>query len=287
MTKNKHENDRAKEIASDNTILLTQVGSGLHGITVDNQDDFDAMGVCIEPPSCVIGLESFEQYQWRTQPEGSRSGPGDVDLTIYSLRKWAALAAQGNPTVLLLLFSPRDELVYLNGFGSVLQRSVDLFLSKDCGRRFLGYLDAQWERLLGVRSRRTNGPELIEEFGFDTKFAYHAIRLGIQGNELLSTGNITLPMPEPDRQWLKDLRVGAYSKEDALERIEDLRADLEQLVNRSDLPDKPDFDKLNEWLIMMYQRWWSLTSRRESAIILLDRTSTTNKELSWQLKLPA
>ena len=42
------------------------------------------------------------------QPEGARSGAGDLDLVIYSLRKWARLAAQGNPTVLLLLFVPDD-----------------------------------------------------------------------------------------------------------------------------------------------------------------------------------
>ena len=43
---------------------------------------------------------------WRTQPEGQPSGPGDVDLSTYSLRKYLRLAANGNPTVLNLLFSP-------------------------------------------------------------------------------------------------------------------------------------------------------------------------------------
>ena len=36
----------------------------------------------------------------RTQPEGVRSGPGDLDLIVYSLRKWMRLALTGNPTVL-------------------------------------------------------------------------------------------------------------------------------------------------------------------------------------------
>lgn len=215
------------------------------------------MGVCIEPPECVIGLDKFEQFQFRTQPEGVRSGPGDLDLVIYSLRKWSALAAQGNPTVLMLLFAPPHQLVHCNEVGDDLRRSKDLFLSKEAGRRFIGYLDAQRDRMLGLRSQRTNRPELVDVYGFDTKFAYHAIRLGMQGVELLSTGNITLPIPEPDRTWLAELRVGLHTKQDALDAIAHHRANLEVLLRDSDLPDKPDRAKLNQWLISAYQNWWS------------------------------
>ena len=31
----------------------------------------------------------------------------------------------------------------------------------------------------------------------------HALRLGVQGIELLTTGRITLPVREPDRQYLQ------------------------------------------------------------------------------------
>lgn len=275
---NKHESPRAKEIADNNTILLTQVGSGLHGVTIAGTDDRDEMGVCIEPPSCVIGIEkvpvinahgfvnyeTFGQYQYRSQPEGVRSGPGDLDQVIYSLRKWARLAAQGNPTVLLLLFAPRHQLVTWNGWGADLQASKDLFLSKECGRRFIGYLNSQQDRMLGLRSPRTNRPELVDVHGFDTKFAYHAVRLGLQGVELLQTGNITLPIPEPENTWLHELRLGEHSKEEALRRVRDLRADLYRLLATVDLPDRPDIAKLNRWLIGMYQSWWSGQSQLTS-----------------------
>lgn len=225
-------------------------------MTVVGTDDRDEMGICIEPPECVIGLEQFEQYQYRTQPEGKRSGPGDLDLVIYSLRKWTRLAAQGNPTVLLMLYAPREQLVTSNIWGTILQANKDLFLSRECGRRFIGYLDAQRDRMLGHRSQRTNRPELVEVYGFDTKFAYHAIRLGLQGIELLTTGNITLPIPEPDRSWLTALRIGGSSKEECLERIGELHDELVVLTERVDLPDKPDYDLLNKWLIEMYASWW-------------------------------
>lgn len=255
-----------------------QVGSGLHGVTVAGQDDRDEMGVCIEPPSCVIGLEPFEQYQFRTQEEGVRSGPGDLDLVIYSLRKWAKLAAQGNPTVLLLLFAPHEEWVdtghaYWHWWGAYLQAHKDLFLSKDCGRRFMGYLQAQKLRMLGLRSRRTNRPELVEIYGYDTKFAYHAIRLGLQGIELLNTGGITLPMPEPHRSTLIDLRQGLYSKQYALDWIDDLADDLNHLMGKVDLPDQVSSAALNSWLVNMYMNWWD-----EAGSIKLDRIPPESEE---------
>lgn len=279
MPPNKHANERNREIAEQNTILLTQVGSGLHGVTVTGTDDRDEMGLCIEPASCVIGLERFDQYQYRTQPEGVRSGAGDLDLVIYSLRKWARLAAQGNPTVLLLLFAPVEEWVITSDldWGRRVQAAQDLFISRDAGARFIGYLDAQRDRMLGLRNQRTNRPELVDVFGFDTKFAYHAVRLGIQGVELLSSGHIELPIAEPDRTWLTDLRYGKHSKSEALERIADLRNSLEVLRNTADLPVTPDYDQINKWLTTMYQEWWDTHDLRFSGPLRTGRASSTQR----------
>ncbi len=78
--------------AEPNTILRATVGSKLHGLNLEATDDTDEMGVCVEPPEYVVGLRKFEQWVYRTQPEGHPSGPKDLDLTIYSLRKWVRLA---------------------------------------------------------------------------------------------------------------------------------------------------------------------------------------------------
>lgn len=248
-----------RTIADDHTVLRGQVGSGLHGVTT-GADDRDEMGVCIEPPAYVIGNSRFEQYQFRTQPEGVRSGPGDLDLVVYSLRKWARLAEAGNPTVLLLLFLPRAELVTTTWVGEDLQAAPERFISRQAGRRFIGYLDSQRDQMLGKRGRRhTNRPELVDVYGFDTKFAYHAVRLGIQGVELLTTGRITLPIPEPDRIWLQELRRGEHSQIDALDRMADLRAQLVRLSECDAWPVAPDRDRINGWLTDVYQRWWSET----------------------------
>src|SRR6266700_5233445 len=87
-------------------ILRCEVGSTVHGLGVAGTDDRDEIGVCIEPPDRVIGLRNFEQIVLRSQKQGVRSEAGDLDLTVYGLRKFAALALRGNPSILLLFSVP-------------------------------------------------------------------------------------------------------------------------------------------------------------------------------------
>jgi hypothetical protein len=254
---NPHSDPSFARIADLGTILRSQVGSGVHGTAIDGQDDRDEMGICIEPPEYVVGLERFEQYIFRTKPEGARSGPGDLDLTIYSLRKWMRLALDGNPTVLLPLFVPAEEVVAINDAGRDLRSRPELVVSRLAGQRFLGYLRSQRDSLLGLRAgRHTNRPELEAIHGFDTKFAMHMVRLGVQGVELLETGRITVPIPEPWLTWLRDLRVGKHTKQEALAAASELEQRLEQLCETSPLSPTPPRDEANAWLIAAYLESW-------------------------------
>ncbi|WP_067966222.1 DNA polymerase beta superfamily protein [Nocardiopsis trehalosi] len=251
----KHTGREDAAIAEQGTILRCQVGSGVHGITVADQDDRDEMGICVEPPEYVIGLRRFEQYIHRTQPEGARSGPGDLDLVVYSLRKWMRLALSGNPTVLLPLFVPEHEIVAVTPLGRELRAAADRILSRQVGHRFLGCLRAQRDSMLGRRGgRHTNRPELIEAYGFDVKFAYHMVRLGVQGVELLETGRVTLPMAEPRASWLRALRRGEHTMAEALEVASGLEERLVDLVATSPLPEWPDTAWADRWLVDAHER---------------------------------
>src|SRR4051794_1938806 len=143
--------DRAREIAMGGCILRSVVGSTVHGLSNPGTDDRDEMGVCVEPPEYVIGLRPFEHWVFRTQREGVPSGPGDLDLTIYGLRKYCRLASKGSPTVLLLLFVGGEHVVLRTPLGERLQALAPAFVSKRAGRAFLGYLDAQRRGLVGER----------------------------------------------------------------------------------------------------------------------------------------
>jgi hypothetical protein len=284
------------EIAERGLILRGTVGSTAHGLHLTGTDDRDEMGIAVEPPDRVIGLTEFEQHIHRTAEERLRHDPaadqryrgrtppseaGDLDLTVYSLRKFAKLAANGNPTVQILLFV---EPLFVNRWGLLLRENAHLFASKEAGARFLGYLQAQRERLLGQRGQmRVTRSELIERHGYDTKFAMHAVRLGYQGVEYLETGRLTLPMGA-GREYCMSVRLGQVPLTEVIGVLEDLERQLSVLTyGRDSLPEtvsgrrdyskgtsrlseKADRQRLDELLVEIYtDAWDELWDRRRRA----------------------
>ena len=220
----------AREVATANEILRGVVGSTAHGTAIDGQDDRDEMGVFVEPPENVCGLAPCDHYIYRDKPDGVRSGPGDLDLTLYSLRKFCRLAAQGNPSVILLLWLPAH--ITRTPLGAELIGMREAFVSKAVGARFLGYLVAQKQKMKGERAHTVNRPDLVAKYGYDTKFAMHALRLAYEGIELLTERRLTLPVAEPNLTTLRAIRSGKISEARALELIEDAEAELHELVGR-------------------------------------------------------
>lgn len=253
----------SRDIAEPNTFLRCEVGSTVHGISVGG-DDRDEMGICFPYAPYVIGLRHFEQWVYRTQPQGVRSGPGDLDLTIYSARKWCSLALKGNPSVLLPLFVPEDRCVIVDEFARSLRSMAWAFASKKAGQAFLGYMQAQRQRLMGERGQmNVKRPELIEQYGFDTKYAAHIIRLAIQGIEYMDTGRLTIPMLEENASFIREVRRGCFEENEVLTFIGELDEGLKLAVEHTSLPDEPDYDVVNNWLVWAHRTWWDPRERRD------------------------
>jgi hypothetical protein len=89
------------------------------------------------------------------------------------------------------------------------------------------------------------------------KFAMHMVRLGVQGEELLQTGRISLPVRDPWLAWLRDLRQGRHSKDEALDAAAELEASIERLLTTSPLPERPDRDEADRWLVRAYTETWN------------------------------
>lgn len=242
-----------KEIAERHEILRGLVGSTAHGTGLDGHEDRDEMGIFIEPAANVCGMTSLDHVIWRSQPDGVRSGPGDLDLTLYSLRKFCRLATHGNPSVLVLLWLP--DYLKLSPLGQRLLDIRDAFVSKEAGERFLGYLLSQKAALKGERNKKVIRPELVERFGFDTKFAMHALRLGLQGIEYLTDGRITMPVPEPQRAILRGVRQGNVTLSGALTLIEDAEQRLRCVVNKTSA--KADRERVDRFLVEAHREAWA------------------------------
>ena len=158
--------------------------------------------------------------------------------------------------MLLLFFIDNEHLLQRTQTGADLQALVPSFLSKRTGRAFLGYLGAQRRGLLGER-HATRTRERSSEHGYDTKYAMHALRIGIQGIELLQTGRISLPVPEPDRARLRAVRAGEVPLDDIVAQLDDVTGLLEQLTAESALPPRADQASIDRFLVAAYERAWS------------------------------
>jgi len=157
----------------------------------------------------------------------------------------------------MILFAPESELVTTHWPGRDLRERRDMFLSKEAGSRFMGYLNRQRARMLGELSQRTNRPELVDKYGFDTKFAYHALRLAYQGIQLMKTGKIILPMIDYQREYLLEIRNGCIAKDEVLDILAARNNELIHATANSNLPDHPDYDKINDWLVQTHLDWWN------------------------------
>lgn len=243
----------AKEVAEPNQILRGVVGSTAHGTAVDGQDDRDEMAVFVEPAENVCGLRPVDHYIYRDKPEGVRSEAGDLDLTMYSLRKFCRLATQGNPSVVILLWLKDYEHITQLGRGLINLREA--FISNGCGQRFLGYLIAQKMKMKGERAHTVNRPELVAKYGFDTKFAMHALRLGFEGIELMSKRTLTLPVAEPNLTILRGVRTGHFSLYQTLQMIEDAELELRSLLDKT-RDWQADEKRINRFMVDAHQAKW-------------------------------
>lgn len=246
-------------------VLEGVAGSVAYGLDLPGSSDLDLMGVFVEPPAALFGPGyrdlRQEGYVRRTAAEGRRSEPTDQDLTAYSLRKYLRLAADGNPSVLVLLYLPEDRLTRQTETGRQLRDLTPALVSQRTAARHVGYLNRQMERMAG-------GGRRVGLHGYDVKYASHALRLGLQGVELLTTGRLDLPMPEPARRQVLRVRRGEVPYAEAQAMILRARDDLVALADsyRGPLPAAPDLDAVGRWATAAYLHRYTHRTERPYAV---------------------
>lgn len=103
------------------------------------------------------------------------------------------------------------------------------------------------------KNRNPERAKLEEKFGFDTKHGSHLVRLITEGEELLTTGNITFP--RPDAKFLLDIKNGHYKYEEVSNLLETFESKFEDLYIKSPLPNQPNrvkIDKLCRQIVKRY-----------------------------------
>lgn len=234
-----------------NQILRCVVGSQMYGLATDNSDR-DEAGIFMETPQEVCGLHSKDVQVYRDKPAGVKSEAGDLDLSMYSLRKFVKLAVKGNPSILQILYSP--EYILLEDTGKRLIDFRHNFYSHNAGKAFLGYLVAQRMKMTGERSQTVNRPELVEKYGYDTKFAMQSVRLGLMGLEYMKTKHIQLPMKSYEITLLKSIKAGKVPFEKVLEYINELEKKLKEEVDKCTVT--VNEERINNFLADNHILYW-------------------------------
>jgi hypothetical protein len=160
---------------------------------------------------------------------------------------------QGVPNNIEILFVNLEHIIKIDKFGEELILHRKDFLSKAIKHKFSGYAHSQIQKIIAKKSNGTGRQELIDEFGYDTKFASHAVRLLTSAIEIMKIGDFHTF--RPNRQELLDIKNGKYSLEDLLIYIGNLNEELIELYETSNIiPHSPDYNKINNWLIDFNRR---------------------------------
>jgi len=230
-------------------------GSQAHGAKLGATDDTDWYGLYIPPPHKVLGLEREEHFVFTTGGKLGGNGPADVDVCLYTLIRWAGLAAKGNPSALHFLFAPLE---FTTDTWQRVAARPEIFLAKGHVNPFLGFADDQMKRLLGQKGRKNiHRAELEDKHGYDTKYAMHVIRLYGEARELMQNGRITLP--RPNKEELIAIRMGKYSLGEVQELGRQLESEALAAQASSPLPESVDRDAISRLITDVHLRLWAAT----------------------------
>lgn len=240
------------QFVKDNLLFLHVSGSRLYGMNREDSD-YDIRGVTLAPRDYWVGAKKFEQFQAGYPDE-------NIDFTIYDFRKWLHLTQEVNPNVVETLYVDADNpnAVFQTWYtwGDI-KKKVKPLINQRAYVGYKGYATQQLKKMVVKHGNKTGRQDIVQEYGFDLKFAAHGFRLARQGCELLRTGKITFP--RPDAQQLKDIRYGQVYKPEHLNLcVEDLEREYKSLdtaLEDTVLPKKANFDDYNNLLVETFNNY--------------------------------
>lgn len=146
-----------KIMAENNKILEIKTGSNLYGLqTPDSDVDFG--GIFMPDKEYVYGFKTCEEVDlsFVSKLDNKKNDKDAVDRKLYDFRKYVKLAMQNNPNVMEFLFTPKDNIVFINDIGQRLLDNAHLFPHKGLKERFVGYAMSQKKKMIIKRDNFTS-----------------------------------------------------------------------------------------------------------------------------------
>ncbi len=210
----------------DYVIYRCVVGSRAFGLDDENSDT-DLRGIYL-PPADI----HWSMYGVPEQLENKEN-----EECYWELQKFLVLALKANPNILECLHTPLIE--YKNEIADELLSIKHIFFSKLVYQTYNGYVMSQFKKL--EQDLRTNGE-------IRWKHAMHLVRLLLQGIEILREGELNIKV-DANRDKLLSIKRGELLWESVNDWRLMLHKDFENAFAETKLPERPDYEKANRFLI--------------------------------------
>jgi uncharacterized protein len=214
-------------------IYRVVAGSRAFGLATDTSDE-DRRGVFLPPAERTWSLVK--------PPEQIESKADGVEEVDWEIEKFLRLALAANPNILETLWSP--QILHADETGRELRALRGVFLSRLLYKTYSGYVASQLR--LMERAVERNGT-------YRPKHAMHLIRLLLSGTEALTTGDIRVDVGEW-RDELLSIRASGWPFGRVRERAQELDRLFREAFTATRLPERPDFDRVNSFLIRARRR---------------------------------
>ena len=252
----KQELVRPPDCVKNQTQYEVYMGSVAYG-TNNLGSDIDLYGFCIPDKNVIFphldgeilgfGKQKKRFGQYQEHHIKSKDGKKEYDITIYSIVKYFQLCMDNNPNMIDSMFIPNECVVSCTPIGDMVRSKRDIFLHKGCFHKLKGYSYSQIHKMkIKTPDKNSKRMELIERYGYDTKYAMHTVRLLLQCEQILTEHTLDL---RRNREHLKAIRRGEVKEEEIYKFFDLKERDLEKLYNKSKLRYGPDEKSIKQLLI--------------------------------------
>lgn len=277
----------APSFIKDNVVYEVLTGSMAYGNATDNSD-WDIYGVCIPPKrivfphsnGVVIGFDKdYEKFnQFVKHGVFDQYNGREYDFTMFNIVKSYSLCADNNPNMLDTLFVPHHCVLHSNNIGQHIRESRHKFLSKKAWHTFKGYAFGQLKKAKS-QNREGKRKEIVDKYGYDTKFASHIVRLIGEVEQILEEGDLDLLR---NKEIIKSVRRGDWTFHQIEQWFIEKEVALESLYHKSDLPHKPNMKEIKKVLLecldMHWQDVYSLVQQRDGVEELICELNNLNEK---------
>jgi hypothetical protein len=169
---------------------------------------------------------------------------------------------KSSPNLIECLFVKRELVTVGTKMGWYLRDNRKIFLSMKTFHAFKGYANGQMHRIRQRNPETDDRKILIEKHGYDSKMAYHTLRLLDQLEQILTTGDIDLMRNKEEH---KVMRAGEWGNFDRFDKEFQKRMDhVADLSRKCSLPSQPQEGSLKKLLNEILEEHYSSDSERKS-----------------------